>query len=59
VAALELADVGSTVHRISSLELAAPARRPAYSVLSSARYAERTGAPLRPWRAALAEMLGR
>jgi len=59
VAALELADVGSTVHRISSAELAAPARRPAYSVLSSARYAERTGAPLRPWRAALAEMLGR
>jgi dTDP-4-dehydrorhamnose reductase len=58
VAALELADVSSTVHRISSAELAAPARRPAYSVLSSARYAERTGAPLRPWRAALAEMLG-
>jgi dTDP-4-dehydrorhamnose reductase len=59
VAALELADVRSTVHRISSAELAAPARRPAYSVLSSARYAERTGAPVRPWRAALAEMLGR
>ena len=59
VAALELAHVGATVDRISSTELAAPARRPAYSVLSNARYAERTGAPLRPWRSALAEMLGR
>jgi len=47
------------VDRISSAELAAPARRPAYSVLSSARYAPRTGSPLRPWRAALEEMLGR
>jgi dTDP-4-dehydrorhamnose reductase len=47
------------VDRISSAELAAPARRPAYSVLSTVGYAERTGAPLRPWRGALAEMLGR
>jgi dTDP-4-dehydrorhamnose reductase len=59
VAALEVAHVGATVDRISSTELAAPARRPAYSVLSNARYLEWTGAPLRPWRSALAEMLGR
>jgi len=58
VAALELAGLPAAVDRISSSELAAPARRPAYSVLSTARFAERTGAPLRPWRAALAEMLG-
>jgi dTDP-4-dehydrorhamnose reductase len=59
VAALEIADVRTRVDRISSAELAAPARRPAYSVLSSARYAQRTGSPLRSWRAALEEMLGR
>jgi dTDP-4-dehydrorhamnose reductase len=59
VAALEIAEIRATVDRISSAELAAPARRPGYSVLSSARYAERTGAALRPWRAALGEMLGR
>ena len=58
-AALELADVPATVDRISSAELAAPARRPPYSVLSNARFADLTGAPLRPWREALAEMLGR
>jgi dTDP-4-dehydrorhamnose reductase len=59
VAALELAGLPAAVDRISTSELAAPARRPAYSVLSTARFAEQTGAPLRPWRAALAEMLGR
>jgi dTDP-4-dehydrorhamnose reductase len=59
LAALELSEVRARVDRISSAELAAPARRPAYSVLSTARYTERTGAPLRPWRGALAEMLGR
>jgi dTDP-4-dehydrorhamnose reductase len=58
-AALELAGVPATVDRISSAELAAPARRPLYSVLSNARFADWTGAPLRPWREALAEMLGR
>jgi dTDP-4-dehydrorhamnose reductase len=58
-AALELADLPATVDRISSAELAAPARRPLYSVLSNARFADLTGAPLRPWREALAEMLGR
>jgi dTDP-4-dehydrorhamnose reductase len=58
-AALELADVPATVDRISSAELAAPAPRPLYSVLSNTRFTEWTGAPLRPWREALAEMLGR
>ena len=59
VAALELAGLPAAVDRISSSELAAPARRPSYSVLSTARFTERTGASLRPWRAALAEMIGR
>jgi dTDP-4-dehydrorhamnose reductase len=58
-AALDLAEVHATVDRISSAELAAPARRPAYSVLSNARFAELTGAPLRSWGDALAEMFGR
>src|SRR4029079_13976706 len=48
LAALELADVRARVDRISSAELAAPARRPAYSVLSTARYTERTGGPRTP-----------
>jgi dTDP-4-dehydrorhamnose reductase len=59
VAALEMADVSPAVDRISSAELSAPARRPAYSVLSTARFADLTGRPLRPWRDALAEMLRR
>lgn len=58
-AALDLADLHATVDRISSAELAAPARRPLYSVLSNARFADLTGASLRSWREALAEMLGR
>jgi dTDP-4-dehydrorhamnose reductase len=58
-AALDLAEVHATVDHISSAELAAPARRPAYSVLSNARFAELTGAPLRSWRDALAEVFGR
>jgi dTDP-4-dehydrorhamnose reductase len=59
VAGLELAGVPAEVERISTDELAARARRPPYSVLSTARYRELGGPPLRPWREALADMLSR
>jgi len=58
-AALELAGVTATVERIASADLGAAARRPPYSVLSTARYRALSGRPLRPWREALAEMLAR
>jgi dTDP-4-dehydrorhamnose reductase len=58
VAALALAGVQADVERIEAASLAAPARRPPYSVLATARYRELGGPPLRPWREALADMLG-
>lgn len=57
VAALELAGVDAPVAPIRSAELQAPARRPAYSVLSGERLAALGLPPLRPWRAALPELL--
>jgi dTDP-4-dehydrorhamnose reductase len=42
---------------ITSEEFAAPARRPAYSGLSTAKLAGVLGAPLRPWQEALAAYL--
>lgn len=57
LAALELAGVDAPVTPIRSAELLAPARRPAYSVLSAERLAALGLAPLRPWRAALQELL--
>jgi dTDP-4-dehydrorhamnose reductase len=57
VAALELAGLRAPIVEITSLELGARARRPAHSVLANGRYAALGLAPLRPWRAALAESL--
>jgi dTDP-4-dehydrorhamnose reductase len=56
-AALEIAGPRVPVESIRTEELAAPARRPAYSVLDNARYRELGLVPLRPWRDALREML--
>lgn len=57
VAALELTGIAGPVAQIGSAELGAPARRPAYSVLSGERCAALGLPPLRPWREALAELL--
>ena len=57
VEALRQAGVDTPVQAVTSEELAAPARRPRYSVLSTERYRSRGLPPLREWRAALAEHL--
>jgi len=59
VAALELGGVDARVERIRTAELGAPARRPLYSVLSTARYRSLGAPALRPWRDAVADLLGR
>ena len=57
VACVELAGLRVPVQPISSAELRRPARRPAYSVLSNARYGALGLPPLRPWRDALRELV--
>jgi dTDP-4-dehydrorhamnose reductase len=57
VAALEAAGVRAPVAAITAAELAAPASRPRYSVLETARYRSLGLPALRPWRDALREML--
>jgi dTDP-4-dehydrorhamnose reductase len=58
VAALEAAGVPASVTPIGAADLGAPAARPRYSVLDTGRY-HALGLPaMRPWREALAEMLG-
>ena len=59
VEALRLAGVRAEVAAVSSQELGAPAPRPRYSVLSTARYRSRGLPALRDWREALAARLSR
>jgi dTDP-4-dehydrorhamnose reductase len=56
-AALELAGVEAAITPIPTSALAAPAPRPAYSVLANARLAALGEPPLRHWRDALAAYL--
>ncbi len=56
-AIFDLSGIGIKVTPITSAQFAAPACRPAYSVLDSTRIAEVTGVSLRPWRDALAAYL--
>jgi dTDP-4-dehydrorhamnose reductase len=58
VAALALAGIDAKVEAITSAGLELAARRPAYSVLDTARARQLGLPPLRPWREALAECLG-
>jgi dTDP-4-dehydrorhamnose reductase len=53
----DLAAVRADLAAITSREYAAPARRPTYSVLSTAAYQARGFPPPRPWREALAAYL--
>lgn len=51
--------VAKRIVPIATAEYPTPARRPAYSVLSNARFASTFGFALADWRAQLAEILGR
>jgi dTDP-4-dehydrorhamnose reductase len=57
VEALRQAGLTARVEEVTSEALAAPARRPRYSVLSTERYRSFGLPPLREWRAALADHL--
>ncbi len=57
VAACEEAGVPAQIGRLSTAELARPARRPAYSVLDTERYTLATGAAMPGWRDALRRYL--
>jgi dTDP-4-dehydrorhamnose reductase len=58
-AALAVAGLDASVEPISSAELALPARRPPHSVLSCEKYLGLGLPPLRHWREALPDCLGR
>jgi dTDP-4-dehydrorhamnose reductase len=59
VATLAVCGLDVPVERIPAAELRLPARRPAYSVLDGARYLGLGLPPLRSWREALPDCLGR
>lgn len=48
---------GVQVGDVTSVEFKRPAKRPAYSVLSTDRYEKLTGKPIRPWQEALQDYL--
>lgn len=55
--AVSLADLHAPVEPINSEDYPVKAVRPAYSVFSTARYTELTGAQMRPWPQALREYI--
>jgi len=55
--ALRLAGLSTPVLPITSAEFGSPTKRPAYSVLSTARYTALTGGRMRPWEEALREFI--
>jgi dTDP-4-dehydrorhamnose reductase len=59
VAALALAGLDARVEPIALAALLLPARRPPFSVLSCEKYPDLGLPPLRHWRDALPECLGR
>ena len=59
VAALALAGLDARVEPIALADLLLPARRPAFSLLSCEKYSDLGLPPLRQWREALPECLGR
>ena len=54
---LRLGRIDAAIQPVNSNAVPRPARRPAFSVLDNSRYEKATGAPLRPWRDALAEYM--
>jgi dTDP-4-dehydrorhamnose reductase len=56
-AALKAAGIDASIEKIRAQDLARPAARPAYSVLSNERYRSLELPALRPWRDALQAML--
>ena len=57
--AVKLAGLDVPVTKVTTDEFPRPAPRPANSVLSTAKFEELVGRPLRPWRKALAECVSR
>jgi dTDP-4-dehydrorhamnose reductase len=56
---LQLAGLTTRVVPITTAEFASPTKRPAYSVLSTARFTSLTGHQMRPWTQALQDFLNR
>ena len=56
---IRLAGLDVPITPVTTEEFPRPARRPAFSVLSNRRYVEAVGLPLRHWREAAGEYIGR
>jgi len=55
---LKISGIDTEIIPISTEELARPAARPSFSVLSTEKYEEITGKKMRPWQAAVRSYLG-